>query len=291
MEEELLREMIRDRDAQITLIQRKVEDSDKKTARFTSELNELRAERTQTKGELEKEREQLLRRYRKLVEEHSQQKDQMDMKKQQAQAQGTTLHAYTEVMKTVATPESRDSSYVMRMQAQLCKAMHSMGMIENQLAMTNKHADQIQKFLKECNTGMVEEKSQVELKLMNDLVIQDNERREIETKHKGMMETFWSEKDALEQKIEDAQNRNANSDDEDEEDDEEEREELMEILTQGQEEIERMQAEVAKKIQQIKDLKVKAGDDSPDIDYEQLAAAASAGNDDSDASDDSDDDD
>ena len=36
-------------------------------------------------------------------------------------------------------PESADSSYVIRMQAQLCKAMHSMGILEHQLEILNQH--------------------------------------------------------------------------------------------------------------------------------------------------------
>ena len=207
----------------------------------------------------------MTRRYQQVSDQLKTAVEAMDMKKQQ---QGSSLHLYTDVMKAVATPESMDSSYVMRMQAQLCKAMHSMGIAENQLALVTRQSEVWTKFLKDSATGMVEEKSQVELKLMNELVAADNGRREADEEMKTMMDKHRSERDVLEKKIEE---KEGDDDEEEEEDDEEEREELMEILTQGREEIARMEAENQKQAEVLEGLKekfVEKGLEVPEIKIE-----------------------
>lgn len=168
------------------------------------------------------------------------------MKKQQ-----TALHTYQEVMKSVATPESRDSSYVLRMQAQLCKAMHSMGIMENQLALTTNQSESLTKYLNASMTLTMEEKSQVELKLMNDLLLVDSTRRDVEAKHKSMMEEYHKEKESLEKLIE------GGDEEASEDEDDEEREELMEILTQGREEVQRMEEEMKQQKEKIEKLREK----------------------------------
>ena len=175
----MLQQMVRDRETQIHLIRRKMEEQTKKMTRLKEQLIETRKVVSKETVERQIELEDCQSQLGKLQQQYKEVQEALDMKKQQ-----TALHTYQEVMKSVATPESRDSSYVLRMQAQLCKAMHSMGMVENQLALASKQADSLQKFFKESITRTVEEKSQVELKLMNDLVMEDNSRRELEQKTK-----------------------------------------------------------------------------------------------------------
>mmetsp|Transcript_8863 Transcript_8863/g.14213 ORF Transcript_8863/g.14213 Transcript_8863/m.14213 type:complete len:303 (+) Transcript_8863:70-978(+) len=266
MEEELLQGMIRDRESQIKLIEKKLEDQKQKMERVAQEKikigETIQVETVQHAQELETLQKQLqtaLRQYRAS-------KDSLDMKKQQQQQQQTAsttstpmgpgLHVYSEIMKSVTTPESNESSYVLRMQAQLCKAMHNMGMMETQLQLTTVQQEVFQKSLKDVVTGMVEEKSQVELKLMNDLVIADNARREVETKRKELTDAFTAEKDELMEKIE-RQNEEPEEGEEPEEDDEEEKEELKEILTQGREELERLEQENKQQEEILEELKQK----------------------------------
>jgi ElaB/YqjD/DUF883 family membrane-anchored ribosome-binding protein len=254
-EEELLGQMIYDREKRITLIQRKMDDQTRKMAQARQDILEISQQLEESSVQQELEKGQLIQRHARLVQQLLEQRDSLDMKKQQ---QGTALHMYTEVMKSVASPESRDSSYVMRMQAQLCKAMHSMGMVESQLALATKHSDQLSRFLKENFTKTVEEKSQVELKFMNELIMEDIDRKEWEDKNKELMDNFFNEKDALEKRIEDQAEAS-------EEDDDEEREELMEILTQGREEMERMGEEIRKQRERIENQCEKLGREVPEI--------------------------
>ncbi|KAG7357333.1 hypothetical protein IV203_002021 [Nitzschia inconspicua] len=269
MEEELLQGMIRDRETQIKLIENKLEEQKKKMERTQLQRVQveqlLQSQKVQHIQELEAIRKQL----KTVQRDYRQSKESLDMKKQQQQQQqhsptpsgsaalsGPSLHVYNDIMKAVATPESNDSSYVLRMQAQLCKAMHSMGMLENQLQLQQQQQDSVQRSLKEVITNMVEEKSQIELKLMNDLVVADNFRREAEAKLKAEAEAFIKQKDDLMEKIE-RQNEQEENDEEPEEEDEEEKEELKEILTQGREEIERLMQENSEQEKILEDLKQK----------------------------------
>jgi hypothetical protein len=256
MEEEILQEMIQDRKIQIKLIGTKMELQSQKMERLKKELAEIRETYGQEHVEHTMSLDQSHRRLSKLIHQFKEALQGLDMQKQQ---QGTQLHVYNEVMKAIASPETRESSYVIRMQAQLCKAMHSMGMMETQLALVTADAADWQKYLKDSVTLTMEEKSQVELELMNGLIVADNSRREVETRHKGMIEAFTTEKDALVEKIE-KQQEEAEKDEEEkeeEEDDDEEKTELQEILTQGREEIERMKAENKEEFAKLEELKAK----------------------------------
>jgi hypothetical protein len=87
---------------------------------------------------------------------------------------------------------------------------------------------------------MIEEKTQVELQLMNDLVLADTSRRDVESKCRQVTDKFVAEKDDLMDRIE-RQNETSENGEEAESDDEEEKDELKEILSQGREEIQRLE--------------------------------------------------
>ena len=246
MEEDLLEEMIRDRETTISMIQKKMVEQERKFERVRSNLKETRKTLEKNKLVHQMDIHEMVLRHETLLKDYKEAKGGLDMKKQQ---QGAHLHVYNEVMKAVATPESRDSSYVMRMQAQLCKAMHSMGMMETQLALSSSQAESIQKKLKEMLTGTVEEKAQVELQIMNDLVIVDTGRREAESKTKELKDNFIKKKGDLLDRIE----REKEAPPEDDDDDE--KAELQEILQDGREEIERLEEENKAELEKLEEIK------------------------------------
>ncbi|KAL3924250.1 MAG: hypothetical protein SGARI_006071 [Bacillariaceae sp.] len=260
--------MIRDRETQIKLIETKLEEQKKKMERVQMDRVKVTELQQAQKVEQQRDIEVVLKQYKTIQRDYRESKDSLDMKKQQQQQSmggqhaaastsaptGPGLHVYNEIMKSVAAPENNDSSYVLRMQAQLCKAMHSMCMMEKQLQLSTAQQDQTTKAMKDVITRMVEEKSQVELKLMNELVLADTAKREVEIKVKEQSESFIKEKDDLMEKIE----RQNDPEEEDEEsDDEEEKEELQEILVQGREEIERLEQENKKQDEELEVLKEK----------------------------------
>jgi hypothetical protein len=252
MEEEILQEMIRDRESQLAMIQKKLDYLTSKTTIKEQQLKETLKKYKENHLEQQIEIDQLNQRHSKLLGQYTEVKEGLDMKKQQ---QGTSLHVYNEIMNSLTDPTaSQDSSYITRMQAQLCKAMHSMGIFETQLVIATNENEEVQKYLRDTNTLMVEEKSQVELKLMNDLVGADNLRKEVEAKVNRQNETFTKEKDALVERIEQQQEQGS---DQEEEDDEEEKEELTEILVEGREEITRMEQENQEEFTRLEELKQK----------------------------------
>jgi hypothetical protein len=256
MEEEILQEMIRDRENQIKLVQTKVGLTAVKVDRLRDSLNAVKKEYSKEHVERTLTLENYFTQYRRAVDDLHEGLARLDMKKQHTAAQ---LHLYNDIMKAVAaTPMEGDSSYVLRMQAQLCKAMHGMGMMEVQLVMLQNAAAERHKFLKDVVTQTMEEKSQVELQIMNDLIAVGGDLKEVEEKHRGMIQLFSEQKDKLLEKIEKQQEKEDEDDAEAEEEvDEDEKEELKEILTQGREEMERMEAENKEEFKRLQALKAK----------------------------------
>mmetsp|Transcript_30138 Transcript_30138/g.72351 ORF Transcript_30138/g.72351 Transcript_30138/m.72351 type:complete len:283 (-) Transcript_30138:145-993(-) len=257
MEEVFLQEMVRDRENQIAMIRKKLDDQDKKMELTQKQLEETKKKYTENHLSHQMEIDELMQNQSKLLSKYKDANEELDLKKQQ---QGPQLQTYNEVMSSLATEEeAQDSSYVTRMQAQLCKAMHSMGMVETQLALSTTQVEGLQKLLRDEKTLLLEEKTQVELKIMNDLVATDNERKEVSEKVQKQADEFTAEKDALLEKFEEQQEQEQNEEKEDEEeDDEEEKAELMEILGEGREEIERMEKENAEEKAKLEELKQKA---------------------------------
>lgn len=247
--------MIRDREVQLAMIKKKLEDQSRKLEGTKSSLEATQKKYTENHLEQQIEIDTLVQRQSKLLMQYKEAKEALDMKKQQ---QGPQLHIYNEIMKslTVPTADSQDSSYVTRMQAQLCKAMHSMGMVETQLAMSTGQAEGVQRYLRESKTSLLEDKTQVELKLMNDLVGADNLRKEVADKVQKQTEDFTKEKDSLLDKIEQQQEQ-GDEEPEEQDDDDEEKEELMEILTEGRDEITRIEKENKEELAKLEALKQK----------------------------------
>ncbi|CAJ1942370.1 unnamed protein product [Cylindrotheca closterium] len=263
MEEVFLQEMVRDREIQIGMIRKKLEDQEKKLELTKKSLEETKKIYTENHLSHQMELDELMQKQSKLLSQYKDANEELDLKKQQ---QGPQLQVYNEVMSSLETAEgdeaAQDSSYVTRMQAQLCKAMHSMGMVETQLALSTTQVEGLQKQLRESKTTLIEDKTQVELKLMNDLVLADNARKEVSEKVTKQTEEFTAQKDALLEKFEEQQEqqdeeKEGEEEEEEEEDDEEEKAELTEILVEGREEIARLEAENAKEKAKLEELKQK----------------------------------
>ena len=249
-----MQEMIRDRQSQIKAVQSKIELQTTKVDRVRESLEKVREGYSKEHVDHTLQLEKLQEDYSKAVKDLKAGLENLDMKKQHTAAQ---LHLYNEIMKAIVVPVEGDSSYVLRMQAQLCKAMHSMGMLDAQLAMIETVSTDRQKYLKEVVTRTTEEKSHVELQLMNGLIMGGDALREVEEKHRAMVDEFTADKDALLEKIERQQDKDDDDDEEEEEDDEEEKAELQEILDQGREELERLEKENKEELNTLEELKSK----------------------------------
>lgn len=256
MEKELLTQMIADRDRRIATIRRKMEEQDKKMIKFKDELNEIKSRRETSEMDHMTELTTLME--EKEKSERVLGRLQQDLQKQQ----GDSLQLYAEVIKQdaektsgSATSAATDSSYVMRMQAQLCKCMHSMGIVENQMELVKATCDEMVKSLKEAVNRTVDEKTQVELQFMNELVMTDNKRRDVEEELQNKLNGLREEIEELEAKLEELESDDEDdSDSEIDEEEEEEKELLKKELRERNDEIASLEKEIEEqkiKIQQL----------------------------------------
>ena len=258
-EAELLREMVADREHRIKLIQLKTEEQLQKEERLHRELGQVQELTVDQKIGRQTEKTTLL---------HARQTAQQRLEAMQRdlQQQGSSLSAYTGVIKQ---EQMADSSYVMRMQAQLCKGMHSMGIIDHQMELAQTHADILIKSQKDAVAHQTEENSQMVLELMNQLMKIDTERRDLEAGFKARMDVILRDLEHVRQDIEKNQDSDddegADSEEEKEEsDDEEEKEakkELMALLTERKNEIEKLEQVTEQQLDTILEFKEAMGDD------------------------------
>lgn len=254
MEAELLKEMIDDREQCIAKIKRKSEEQLEKETRLKHELDEVQEKSTSQKIEYQTVKADLLHKRQQVTEK-------LEAVQRSLQEQGNSIKGYASV---IQQEQVGDSSYVMRMQAQLCKAMHSMGIMDHQMELAKRHADTICKLQRDALSTMTEEKSQMELELMNSLMKADTERRDVETELKSKFDAIQKDIDAVVRQIEenkdsdeDESESESNNRDESEEEDPEEKEmkeELMQLLRDKKAEIERLEGEMEKQAETIEEM-------------------------------------
>jgi len=275
MESALLQEMIRDREICIQFLEKKVVGQDEKAEHLKKLNGEVSAEKEKHREAHRSQLMQLWKNYDGLLCRYEDAKDELDARKQQQQKGSDTegrekigpdITVYQGIMKEVAAAidpnSSGDSSYVVKMQSQLCKAMHGMGVMETQRQMTKGQTDHIQKKAKDVVTDMVEEQSNVELKMVNDLILADNSKREVDSKRTLEDGSFSKQKNDLmekyERQLEEASEDNGDANAENDEEEEEAKEELQEVLQQGREEMERLEKLNKELEEKVEALKIKA---------------------------------
>ena len=215
MEAEILKEMIEDREQCITMIQRKSEEQSTKESRLRQDLDEVQEKNTTQKIQLHSEKTTLLHKKQQVSE-------QLESLQRSLQEQGNSIKGYANAVQH--DQKIDDSSYVMRMQAQLCKAMHSMGIMEHQVELARKHSQTITKIQKDALSQLTDEMSQMELQLMNTLMKYDTEKRDIEMELKSKADEIQKDTDAVQRQI-DENTEDESDEDESEEDESEDEEE------------------------------------------------------------------
>lgn len=271
MEKALLQEMVRDREMCIQFLEKKLEGQEEKATRLKKEQDELSERKQKDRDVHRSELMQLWKDYDGILSPYQDLKDALDTRRQHQQENGEgsqpigpSLETYIEIMKEVPSDETNGSeetsNYVVKMQSQLCKAMHGMGVMETQRHMTKGQTEHIQKKAKDVLTEMREEQSNVELKMVNDLIVADNSKREVDSKRTEQHQGYSKQKNDLMEKIE-RQLDEAIEDDAEAENDEtleEAKEELKEVLQEGRQEMERLEKLNAEAEEKIEALKIKA---------------------------------
>ena len=267
----MLQEMVRDREMCIQFLEKKLEGQEEKATRLKKEQDELSERKQKDRDVHRSELMQLWKDYDGILSPYQDLKDALDTRRQHQQENGEgsqpigpSLETYIEIMKEVPSDETNGSeetsNYVVKMQSQLCKAMHGMGVMETQRHMTKGQTEHIQKKAKDVLTEMREEQSNVELKMVNDLIVADNSKREVDSKRTEQHQGYSKQKNDLMEKIE-RQLDEAIEDDAEAENDEaleEAKEELKEVLQEGRQEMERLEKLNAEAEEKIEALKIKA---------------------------------
>ena len=169
-EQNLLTSMLTERDGQISTLTHQLHT--------TSELLHTTQKELQSKSASRKaQREEHSSTIKKLKEEHSEQRRILaKFESNVKNGGGLRVHEYAALMRS-ANSNQVESSYVIRLQAQLCRAMHSLGVMESQLALVKENCSSLIKFMKEDLSHMVDDRTRREIELMNGLAKVDNEKR------------------------------------------------------------------------------------------------------------------
>lgn len=266
MEAELLRGMIVDRDTRIANIKRKQEDLLAKEERLKEELSEAAESNSSQIITQQTERTSLYHEqqgvYHSLTNLHS-----------HLQRQGDSLHEYSLYLQQNGDVSASDAQNVMRLQAQLCKAMHSVSIVDHQHEMLMAHNETLLKLQKEELAKQSEDKARIEQSVLNDLVMRDTEVRGVENKLKGELDSIYKEMDAIREQLDDSDSEDENNEGEPKEDEEEEeeeeldeeekaaKEEMMKVLQERKQEIERLEKEIEEREELVEDLQMRAGEE------------------------------
>mmetsp|Transcript_8415 Transcript_8415/g.16264 ORF Transcript_8415/g.16264 Transcript_8415/m.16264 type:complete len:404 (-) Transcript_8415:84-1295(-) len=280
MEAELLRGMIVDRDTRIANIERKQEELLKKEERLKDELveaaetnsSQIIAQQTE-KTALYHDQQGVLH---SLANLHS-----------HLQRQGDSLNEYSLYLQQNGDISANDAQNVMRLQAQLCKAMHSVSIVDRQHEILMAQNEKLLKFQKEELAKRSEDKARIEQSILNDLVVRDTELRGVENKLKDELDEIYKEINSIREQIEDSDSEDDEENDgeprEDEEEEEEEeldeeekaaKEEMMKLLQERKAEIERLEKEIEEREELIEELQMRAGEEPPPEDSPKVSMPA-----------------
>jgi hypothetical protein len=168
----------------------------------------------------------------------------------------------------------KDPNYVMRMQAQLCKAMHSLAIIEHEMDLEKKHTEDVVKYQKEMVASCIDERTQTELKHMNELLAIDVKRRAAESELKKKLNGILQERKVLEQQItenEESETSEAVLEEDLDDDERAAKDEMMKLLTERKAEIAALESKLEERDITIAEMEEEM--ENEDFDMEDLARA------------------
>jgi hypothetical protein len=228
MEKEILREMVMDRSKKIKMLRRKIKYHEERINSMAEELEQVSQSVAQQRLDHQQEVDMLVQ--ARFVVENVLAKLGNDLHQQ-----GPSLHRYTDVVKKQGSPKKSDSSYVVKMQAQLCKAMHTTGITDHYLKLVKTICETEMKYLDDARKQIVERMSNEELELLNLIVAKDQECRTLEASQNAELDAeriqilkirnlLDREEDGCDQHDDDKEETLEETEETDEEDEEEEEE-------------------------------------------------------------------
>mmetsp|Transcript_17490 Transcript_17490/g.26554 ORF Transcript_17490/g.26554 Transcript_17490/m.26554 type:complete len:267 (+) Transcript_17490:81-881(+) len=216
-EEQLLRDMILDRDRTIDKLQRR-------TSKLEQKIVDV-AERTRnTANNVAETQVSQISVKKQLNDKVSLCKQRIDALEKDMLKQNGGLHLYAQSIQEIA-PQTKESSYVLRVQSQLCKAMHSMGIFGSQLETVKKQSEARIAKTKATLHDLIESKTQMEVEIMNQLMKIDDENKQLQ-------DALEKSKTKIEEVQESVLSRDSSYEGDSEESEEEDEDEIDEDLLQ-----------------------------------------------------------
>lgn len=243
-EVKLLQSMVKERDEKIKTLKEEVLGIEEITRKIQEELEMMVAKQKEDKFLHEEKCEGLVK--ERVGVEKEMHLLQKEMK------ESSTLHEYANLLRK-ASPGSVDSTYVVRLQAQLCKSMHSMGMLENQMTIVKKNCNGLVKSLKDEISSITDDKCKMEIELINQLGTMDAERRVSEEEWQKKLDDQKAKNAELEEKIGPLEDEDVEEDSDEDSENEEKKEELSALkvkLAEMQFDKEAMEKDLRKALKQ-----------------------------------------
>mmetsp|Transcript_6432 Transcript_6432/g.11802 ORF Transcript_6432/g.11802 Transcript_6432/m.11802 type:complete len:314 (+) Transcript_6432:38-979(+) len=188
-----LEKQVRDRDANISSLERIRLEKHQELTALQKELDEerLRQMKESILHRIEVER---LKRQTKAVEERLEalEKDMQDK---------DAIHEYANLIKGVAPKGGVDSQYVMKLQSQLAKAVKKMDATAHQMAQVEQSCEEVVNSLKKEISEIVEDRCRTELELRKQLELLEEQKAEMQAEYDDRIRENQKELDRLKEKV------------------------------------------------------------------------------------------
>jgi len=262
MELALLQEMIHDREKRMKHIERTTTKLENKLERCRVHLSETEMKANEARTEAN----HVLHTFKQRIIKSSKYLGELEANVRKSSGSLDNEKEYDKMIKNMNKQRcSEDEVYdfVRKSQSQLCKAMHAMGILEHQLEIIKDHSESLIKSFKEKLNGLLEEKSMVELKMMNQLMSEDQERKQLQAKvdsldkqHLTQLDVWQQSMTSLRQLQLAAHQHDDQKEEESDYDSEEEIDEdlLREIIDERKEDVQELESLAKTQQQQIQEL-------------------------------------
>jgi len=184
-----LEDQVRDRDANLSDLQKKRSEKEKELDGLKKELEAEKLKQMQNEilHQLEKDR---LERQTRAMEERLEALER-DMQDKEA------IQEYANLIKSVAPENGVDSQYVMKLQAQLAKAVKKMDATTHQMALVEESCNEVLESLKAEITEVVEERCRNEFELRKQLELLKEQKEDMQANYETQIRKNQDELERL----------------------------------------------------------------------------------------------
>mmetsp|Transcript_16924 Transcript_16924/g.23210 ORF Transcript_16924/g.23210 Transcript_16924/m.23210 type:complete len:296 (-) Transcript_16924:101-988(-) len=206
MELPLLKDMVKERDEKIASLVKTRESQELQIEKYHAETEQVQMISEEQKKSYQSQIEQIKK---------SKQDCEEKIEELTREMQARNVADYVTAVKV----NNSNPMYVLCAQAQLCMAMHKMGILENQLTMVKEGCQSFVKSVNEEISGQIDDKCKFEVELMSQLAILDGNSRTLEEKQNERLSNAENEEEELKKEAAEKGYNEASSEEDDTGDD------------------------------------------------------------------------